>query len=166
VPIALVQHMPPVFTRMFASRLQGASGLDVVEATEGVALRAGRVVLAPGDHHLVLDDRAGDLVGRLDRGPQVNSCRPSADVLFRSAVEVSGGVLGVVMTGLGRDGCDGAAAIVRAGGRVIAQDRESSVAWGMPGAVVEAGLASRVVRLEELGASIGAAVGCRGVAPC
>jgi two-component system, chemotaxis family, protein-glutamate methylesterase/glutaminase len=151
LPIAVVQHMPPVFTTMFAARLAQDSGFDVVEATDEVELRPGRVVLAPGDHHLTVAARGPLLVGALDRGVQENSCRPSADALFRTAAAaVHGELVALVLTGLGRDGAAGCRAVAQAGGRILAQDRATSVAWGMPGAVVETGLADQVLPLGEI----------------
>lgn len=155
LPIAIVQHMPPVFTTMFAQRLAGASHLVVTEATEGAELLPGRVLVAPGDHHLRVVTRGTALVAQLDKGPLENSCRPAADVLFRTAAAaVRGEVLAVVLTGLGRDGAAGCRAVADAGGRVLVQDRLTSVAWGMPGAVVEAGLADQVLPLDGLASAV------------
>jgi len=155
VPILIVQHMPPLFTRILADRLSGLSALKVREAKDGDLLEAGQVYLAPGGHHLVVG-RAGALpVLRLDEGPPENSCKPAADPLFRSAAEAWGaGLLAVVMTGMGRDGCAGAERIRARGGAVLAQDEASSVVWGMPGAVVAAGLAEEVVPLAGLATAI------------
>ena len=151
VPVLLVQHMPALFTRILAERLSATGPLPVVEGKDGERVVAGRVYLAPGGQHLVVERRATGPVLRIDDGPPENSCKPAADPLFRSAAAVWGsGTLGVVMTGMGRDGCAGAALIRQAGGTVLAQDKESSVVWGMPGSVVEAGLADAVVPLGRL----------------
>lgn len=167
LPVAIVQHMPPVFTTMFAQRLATASGLDVLEARDGTPLLPGRVVVAPGDHHLRLVSRSGAVVAALDRGPLENSCRPAADVLFRSAAEAwRGEVLAVVLTGLGRDGVEGCRAVAEAGGRVLVQDRATSVAFGMPGSVADAGLADQVLSLDQLSAAVAAHALGREVAPC
>jgi len=156
VPVLVVQHMPPVFTRLLAERLDHVSALRVVEAGAGDAVVPGTVYLAPGDHHLTVRRRPGlGVVTALDQGAPESSCRPAADPLFRSAAEVWGGdVLAVVLTGMGSDGCRGADVLRGRGARVIAQDQETSVVWGMPGAVAEAGLADAVVGLPEIAAAI------------
>lgn len=153
VPVLIVQHMPPVFTKMFAERLDRGSAVKVVEATDSVPVQPGVVYLAPGDYHLTVTARPGGVVTRLNQGPPENSCRPAADVLFRSVAEVYGATaLAVVLTGMGQDGMRGADRLHQAGAEVIAQDQASSVVWGMPGAVVAAGLADTVLPLEEIGA--------------
>ena len=121
------------------------------EAVPGIELRAGEVLLAPGDFHLRLR-RSGDrVVTTLDQGTPENYCRPAVDVLFRSVVEVyGGGTLGLVLTGMGSDGARSSADIVAAGGAVYVQDEATSVVWGMPGAVVAAGAAARVLPLAEV----------------
>ncbi len=158
VPVLVVQHMPPLFTRILAERLSGLGPNPVVEGATGLTAIPGRVVLAPGGafHMVVKPGPAGTPpLLELDGGPPENSCRPAADPLFRSAAEVWGkGLLGVVLTGMGRDGCVGAARIRERGGAVLAQDRQSSVVWGMPGAVVEAGLADAELTLAQLAAEI------------
>ncbi|MCE9631396.1 MAG: chemotaxis-specific protein-glutamate methyltransferase CheB [Planctomycetia bacterium] len=163
VPIIIVQHMPAFFTAALAERLAKVSGLPVREATEGESAKPGEVLLAPGGRHVEL---VGDAVQpriRLTDDPPENSCRPSADVLFRSAVRLwGGGTLGVVLTGMGRDGLAGSRAIVAAGGGVIAQDEFSSVVWGMPGEVVRAGLADAVLPLSQVGVEIGLRLKRRG----
>jgi two-component system, chemotaxis family, protein-glutamate methylesterase/glutaminase len=152
VPVLVVQHMPPVFTRMFAERLDRCCAVTVVEATDGTPVRPGAVYLAPGDYHLTVTGRAGSPVTRLTQGPPENSCRPAADVLFRSVAEVyGGGALTVVLTGMGQDGMRGAERLRAAGAEVVAQDQATSVVWGMPGAVVGAGLADAVLPLAEIG---------------
>ncbi len=146
VPIVVVQHMPPLFTRLLADRLAGALGRDVREAVHDGAAPPGSVRIAPGDRHVRLVRDALGARTRLDDGPPENSCRPAADPLFRSAAAVYGGAaLGVVLTGMGKDGCEGARAVVDAGGVVFAQDEASSVVWGMPGAVAREGLASALL---------------------
>jgi two-component system chemotaxis response regulator CheB len=152
--------MPPVFTTMFAQRLDRDSPHEVVEATDGDAFLPGRVLLAPGDHHLRLESSArGGVMARLDQGPQVNFCRPAVDVLFRSAADLYGGrVLAVVLTGMGQDGLQGCRALRDRGAGVLVQDEATSVVWGMPGAVAAAGLADEIVPLEALTDHISAAV--------
>jgi two-component system chemotaxis response regulator CheB len=155
VPVVVVQHMPPLFTRLLAERLTSLTVLAAREAVAGEALVAGTVWLAPGDYHLVLA-RDGTAV-RLGthQGPAENSCRPSVDVLLRSAADVYGaGVLAVVLTGMGQDGLRGCERVREAGGQVLAQDQASSVVWGMPGFVARAGLADQVLPLPEVGAEI------------
>jgi two-component system chemotaxis response regulator CheB len=155
VPVLLVQHMPPVFTRQFAQRLDRLSALRVVEATDGTPLQPGTVHLAPGDHHLVVRTGRGPLATGLHQGPAENFCRPAVDPLFRSAVAAyDGAVLGLVLTGMGADGRDGAGEIRAAGGTVLAQDQATSVVWGMPGAVTQAGYADEVLPLGRIAEAI------------
>jgi two-component system chemotaxis response regulator CheB len=147
----IVQHMPPLFTRQLADRLHSQCSLEVLEAAHGMVLKPGRVLLAPGDSHMRVK-RIGEQVSVvLDQQPQENSCRPAVDALFRSVAEVyGGGALGVVLTGMGRDGLLGAEQLKESGASVIVQDRESSVVWGMPGAVAAAGLADAVLGLDAM----------------
>jgi two-component system chemotaxis response regulator CheB len=155
VPVAVVQHMPPLFTRQFAARLDRQFGFEVVEAEHDQALRPGTVSIAPGDFHLEVAAAPRGLVTRLTQAPPENYCRPAVDVLFRSAVAAVGpAVLGVVLTGMGSDGCRGAREIVDRGGSVIAQDQATSVVWGMPGAVAGAGLAEQILPLADIGPEI------------
>ena len=148
IPVALVQHMPPKFTRRLAQQLDRLSALEVVEAEEGMALEPGRLLIAPGGFHMQFKRNGIRVEVALDEGPRVNSCRPAVDVMFRSAVETfGGGVLGLVLTGMGADGLEGARQIVASGGEVLVQDEATSVVWGMPGAVARAGLASAEVPL-------------------
>jgi two-component system chemotaxis response regulator CheB len=159
VPIVLVQHMPRVFTRLFAERLDRTSRLHVVEATEGAQLRKGQVLIAPGDFHLEVERQGPHVYARLTTEPPENYCRPAVDVLFRSTAATYGaGVLGVVLTGMGHDGRRGSERIRAAGGRVIAQDEATSVVWGMPGAVAGAGQADEIAPLGNIGQLIRQAV--------
>jgi two-component system chemotaxis response regulator CheB len=152
VPVLVVQHMPPDFTRLLAQRLDRHAAVSVVEASAGEAVRAGQVYIAPGGRHMALTRTGGKVVVALHGGPRENSCRPAADVLFRSAAAVyREQVLAVVLTGMGTDGLRGAEAVRAAGGWVIAQTQSTSTIGSMPGAVAAAGLANTVVRLEELG---------------
>lgn len=155
VPILAVQHMPKTFTRLLAERLDRVSALTVVEAEEGMTVEAGRMYLSPGEHHLEVRRLGTSTRLALTDAPPEHSCRPSADVLFRSAVKVYGShLLGVVMTGMGEDGSGGAREICAAGGRVIIQDEESSVVWGMPGAVARLGLADREFPLDQIASEV------------
>ncbi len=155
VPIALVQHMPPMFTAILAERLTQASEIRVCEAADGMGLEAGRAYVAPGDFHMRLRREGTKVLARLDREPPENACRPAVDVLFRSAAEVYGRhILAVIMTGMGQDGLRGSRAVREAGGRILAQDEATSVVWGMPGAVARGGLAERVLALNLLGPEV------------
>jgi len=151
LPVVIVQHMPPMFTRLLAERLDATSPLEVVEAQDGVEVRPGLVLVARGDHHLRFRRLGAAIVAALDQKDPENSCRPSVDVLFRSAAEVYGpSALAVMLTGMGYDGLKGTHQLKNAGARSLVQDRESSVVWGMPGAVAEAGLADQVLPLNEI----------------
>jgi len=155
VPILIVQHMPAFFTAHLAERLAKSAGLPVREATDGELVRPGEVVLARGGRHMEIEGEAAQPRVRLTDDPPENSCRPAADVLFRSAVRLwGGGTLGVVLTGMGRDGLAGSREIVAAGGSVIVQDEFSSVVWGMPGEVARAGLADAVLPLAQVGVEV------------
>jgi two-component system chemotaxis response regulator CheB len=155
VPVVVVQHMPPVFTRQFAARLDRQHKVRVLESAGGETLEPGTVYIAPGDYHLELQSRGAAVVTRLQQGPPENFCRPAVDVLFRSAATVFGSdVLGVVLTGMGSDGRRGSEQLVARGSSVVVQDEPTSVVWGMPGAVAGAGLAEEVLPLDELGAAV------------
>ena len=155
VPIVMVQHMPPVFTRCLAERLSAISQLSVREAAGGEVLEPGMAYIAPGNFHMIVERRQGQKLLRLNQDPPENSCRPAVDVLFRSVAEVYGaGSLAVVLTGMGHDGRNGCESIRAAGGTVLAQDERTSVVWGMPGSVVNAGLAHQVLPLHEVATSI------------
>ncbi|MGL4553358.1 MAG: protein-glutamate methylesterase/protein-glutamine glutaminase [Gemmataceae bacterium] len=155
VPVLVVQHMPPMFTKMLADRLTAEHPVPVHEATAGTALRPGNGYLAPGDYHLSVVREGLQVKTVLSQGPPENSCRPAADVLFRSAAAAYGaGCLAVVLTGMGQDGLRGCEAVHAAGGQVLAQDEASSVVWGMPGYVARAGIASRVLPLGEVAAEV------------
>jgi len=155
VPVVIVQHMPPLFTRLLAERLHAKSRLAVREAEAGRKLEPGQVWIARGDYHMSVARRGPDAVLSLNQEPPENFCRPAVDVLFRSVAEVYGaGALGLVMTGMGSDGARGAAHIREAGGQVLVQDEASSVVWGMPGAVVSAGAADKICPLTEIGEEV------------
>jgi two-component system chemotaxis response regulator CheB len=155
VPVLIVQHMPPIFTKHLAERLNQLSSLTVVEASHGDSLHVGGVWLAPGDFHMQLARVGTDIRIRLDQGTPENSCRPAVDVLFRSAASLFGGnTLSVVLTGMGQDGARGCEAIHDAGGHTIIQDQATSVVWGMPGAVARAGLADTTLPLARIAEEI------------
>jgi two-component system chemotaxis response regulator CheB len=151
VPVVLVQHMPAVFTELLAERLDRESQVRVLEAKDGLPLQPGTVYIAPGGRHMIVERSGGVARVRCNDDPPENSCRPAADPLFRSvATHYGAGALGVVLTGMGSDGCKGAQVIVEAGGEVFVQDEATSVVWGMPGAVVHAGLHSAEVPLDNV----------------
>lgn len=150
-PVVVVQHMPPVFTAQFARRLDELCTLRVKEAEDGERLEKGTVYIAPGGYHLVLERRGEFLYVRLTRDEKVNFQRPSVDVLFESAAEVAGkNTLGVLLTGMGKDGAEGLLRIKEAGGHTIAQDEASSIVWGMPRVAVEMGAAKEVLPLDQI----------------
>jgi len=161
VPILAVQHMPPMFTASLATRLNSLSAIKVVEAEEGRTVEKGVMYIAPGGRHLtVKKDRLNTKVIALSDSPPVNSCRPSVDVLFQSVAEAYGGnSLAVILTGMGNDGVAGVSAMRRGGAYSIVQDEKSSVIWGMPGAVVEAGYANEIVPLDRMALRIMGIVG-------
>jgi two-component system chemotaxis response regulator CheB len=158
LPVVIVQHMPELFTRLLAERLDGRCRLRVREVAEGEPVRAGTISIARGNWHLEV--LAGAHPGsprtmHMTQGPLENHCRPSADVLFRSVAAAYGaGVLAVVLTGMGSDGMLGCRAVREYGGAVLAQDQASSTVWGMPGAVTNAGLAHKVLSLNEIAPEI------------
>jgi two-component system chemotaxis response regulator CheB len=155
IPILIAQHMPPTFTTILADHLARASGRPVREAIDGEAIALGQIYIAPGGYHMRVVSPQGEPVIALDDGPLINFCKPAVDPLFQSAAAVWGSaVLAVVLTGMGSDGRAGTAAIADAGGSVIAQDEETSVVWGMPGAAVQTGLCSAVLPLEGIGPKI------------
>lgn len=155
VPIVVVQHMPPIFTRLLADRLAKQSAILIDEGRAGAILRAGQAWIAPGDFHMKVLRATGDCRLTLNQGPPENSCRPAVDVLFRSVAQAYGAnVLAVVMTGMGADGVLGAQEIRNAGGNVIVQDEASSVVWGMPGLVHASGLADATYPLDRLATEI------------
>jgi two-component system chemotaxis response regulator CheB len=159
-PIVIVQHMPPVFTRMFAEALNRSSAVQVLEAEDGTPVRPGTVLIAQGDLHMRLAKRFGELVVVCENGPKVSGHRPSVDVLFNSVADVVGPeAIGVLLTGMGRDGADGMVAMARRGAHCLAQDEASSVVWGMPREAWEAGAAEKLVPLDEMTREILALVG-------
>jgi two-component system chemotaxis response regulator CheB len=155
VPVLIVQHMPAFFTGQLAERLTKLCNATVREAQAGQEIRPGDILLAPGGRHFEIAGDGTTLRVRLTDDPPEHSCRPAADVLFRSAARVwGGGTLGLVLTGMGRDGLQGSRQIVEAGGTVIAQDEFTSVVWGMPGEVVRAGLADAILPLSQIGIEV------------
>ena len=150
-PILITQHMPPTFTTILAEHIARASGRPCAEAKDGEVIKPGHIYVAPGDFHMVVEANKAQRVFRLSKAPPENFCRPAVDPMLRSMAKVFGpGVLSVILTGMGHDGLNGGEAVAKAGGTVIAQDEESSVVWGMPGAVATAGLCSAVLPIKEL----------------
>lgn len=163
VPVVVVQHMPPVFTKAFAERLNTQCALRVREAAQGEEVLPGQVYIAPGDHHLSVVRTAGLPRIALDRGPAVNGHRPSVDVMMRAVASGFGDrAVAVIMTGMGRDGADGIHGLRQRGGRVLAQDEASSVIYGMNREVVEAGDADEVVPVQDLAERLCALVDAEG----
>lgn len=155
LPIAITQHMPPIFTAMLAQRLDKLTDLSVREAKDGDILRPGTVLIAPGDFHLTFVRQQQQVVAVLNQDPPENSCRPAVDVMFRSLAQCYGpSLVTVVLTGMGIDGAAGVRAAHEEGGVCIAQDRATSTVWGMPGAVVHAGLADQELPLGEIGGAL------------
>jgi two-component system chemotaxis response regulator CheB len=143
--------MPPVFTKMFAERLNRTCALEVIEAAGEEQVRPGQVYIAPGDFHLEVVRSGTAVMTRLNSAPPENFCRPAVDVLFRSVAKAYGGkVLATVLTGMGQDGRRGAEVLHADGAEIVAQDEATSVVWGMPGAVTHAGLADTVLPLPDI----------------
>lgn len=155
VPIVTVQHMPPIFTRLLAERLDGRAQISIEEGRDGEELLPGSAWIAPGNFHMMVKRAASRVRIELDQGPPEHSCRPSVDVLFRSVAAAYGpSVLAVVMTGMGADGVLGAGQVRKAGGEVLVQDEASSVVWGMAGLTYSAGHASGIYPLDRLAPEI------------
>ncbi|MFL6723760.1 MAG: chemotaxis-specific protein-glutamate methyltransferase CheB [Sphingomicrobium sp.] len=151
VPILVTQHLPPAFMTVFARQLSIAARREAVVAEDGTRLLPDRIVVAPGEAHLMVDEVNGILVARLLQAKVNSGCMPSVDPMLASAGQVlGGGALGVVLTGMGRDGVEGARRLVEAGGSVMAQDEATSAVWGMPRAIADAGLACAVLPPDKL----------------
>jgi two-component system chemotaxis response regulator CheB len=160
LPIVLTQHMPKTFTAILADHITRLGGIACAEAQDGDALRPGLALLAPGDRHLLIEARGEALVARLSDAPAENFCRPAVDPMLRSASAATAGrTLAVILTGMGQDGLAGSRVLVAAGGQVLAQDEATSVVWGMPGAVAQAGLARAVLPVAGLALRIVEAAG-------
>lgn len=155
VPLLIAQHMPPVFTTMLAARLSSKSQLEVRECVSGERLSAGCAIIAPGDFHMVVEPQNESVVLKTHQGPRENFCRPSVDVLFRSVAAVfRERTLAVVLTGMGQDGLKGCEILRSYGARVYVQNEATSVVWGMPGFVARAGLADKVLPLDQVASEI------------
>lgn len=151
LPILVTQHMPATFTAILAEHIAQASRIPTAEARDGEPVERGRIYVAPGDIHMTVAVEDGKRVIRLVKGAPENFCRPAVDPMLRSVAQVYGArALVVILTGMGSDGQKGSAAVVAAGGSVVAQDEATSVVWGMPGAVARTGLCSAVLPLPEI----------------
>jgi two-component system, chemotaxis family, protein-glutamate methylesterase/glutaminase len=156
LPIVIVQHMPPLFTRQLAEQIGRVSRRPCQEGSDGCAIERGKIYVAPGGHHMSVERHDGRSILRITDGPPENFCRPAVDPLFRSLAAAYGNAtLAVVLTGMGSDGAHGAEAIAAAGGTILAQDEASSVVWGMPGAAAHAGVCSALIPLKDFGRRIG-----------
>jgi two-component system chemotaxis response regulator CheB len=159
LPVLIVQHMPPIFTAVFAEHLATRTGLPAAEGKADERVEPGRIYVAPGGRHMGLAAAAGGPIIKLTDGPPVNFCRPAVDVLFKDAAVVFGAATAtVILTGMGSDGTNGARALTEAGGPVLAQDEATSTVWGMPGSVARAGLAEAVLPLPELATALRAMI--------
>lgn len=155
VPVMVTQHMPPTFTALLGQSLCRLSGLEGGEAIDGEPIIAGRLYVAPGGFHMRVKNSGGGQVIALDSGAPINHCKPAVDPMFESvALAYRGSVLGVILTGMGTDGAQGATKIADGGGSVFAQDEKSSIVWGMPGAAMAAGACIEALSLEKLTARI------------
>jgi two-component system, chemotaxis family, protein-glutamate methylesterase/glutaminase len=155
VPVVMTQHMPATFTPILADHLNRLGPLPCAEARDGEPLVAGRIYLAPGDRHLLVEGNRTSLSARITTDPPENFCRPSVDPMLRSAAAAcEGRVLVAMLTGMGRDGLAGTARVIEAGGAAISQDEASSVVWGMPGAIALAGLCHAVLPLPKIAAKL------------
>jgi two-component system chemotaxis response regulator CheB len=151
VPVVMTQHMPATFTPILAEHLNRLGQLPCTEARDGQALVAGQIYLAPGDRHLLVEGNRTSLRARLTTDPPENFCRPSVDPMLRSAAAAcEGRVLVAMLTGMGRDGLAGTTKVIEAGGAAVGQDEASSVVWGMPGAIAQAGLCHAVLPLPKI----------------
>ena len=160
VPILVTQHLPAPFMAVFARQLGHAAGREAIVAEDGLRLLPDRIVIAPGDAHLTVDVSGGHLVARLLRERSASGFLPSVDPMLASAAAMVGGeALGIVLTGMGRDGVQGAIALVAAGGSVIVQDEASSAVWGMPRAVADAGLACAILPPAKIARRVAARAG-------
>lgn len=155
LPTVVVQHMPATFTAILAEHISRAAGRPAREGVDGQLVEAGHIYVAPGGFHMVLEKQGKDTVIRIQDTEPVNFCKPAVDPMFRSVADIYGrATLAMVLTGMGSDGANGARLITGAGGSVIAQDEESSVVWGMPGAVVAAGACSDILPIGEIGKKV------------
>ena len=155
LPIVITQHMPATFTKILANHLETVASRPCIEAAGGEVVERGHIYVAPGDHHMLLENSGTKVVTRLSQSPPENFCRPAVDPMLRSVVKAYGPrVLAVILTGMGKDGLNGCEAVIEGGGTVVAQDEDTSIVWGMPGAVATAGICSAVLPLKDIAAHI------------
>lgn len=154
-PIFLTQHMPETFTAILAKHIHTQTGLDCAEAKDKEVTQPGKVHLAPGGYHMIVERQGVDIVTRLNTEPPENYCRPAVDPMLRSVIDVYGSsILAVILTGMGQDGKDSCVDLAEKGGMVLTQDEETSVVWGMPGAVAKAGICFDVLPLDQIGSRV------------
>ncbi len=160
VPIIITQHMPATFTKILAQHIEQHAGVPTFEGENGMPIEKGKAYVAPGGLHMMFEKADGKIVIKLNEGPPENFCKPSVDPMLRSAIEMWGPkFLTVILTGMGHDGLEGCKRVTEGGGRVVAQDQETSVVWGMPGAVAVGGLCTAVLPLQEVGPYVRQAFG-------
>lgn len=152
VPIILTQHMPATFTKILAQHISQHTGVQAFEGEEGMTVEKGKVYVAPGGKHMTFEKKDNLIQIVLNDGAPENFCKPSVDPMLRSAIKIWGPkFLTVILTGMGSDGLPGCREVVAGGGRVVAQDQETSVVWGMPGSVATNGLCTAVLPLQDIG---------------
>ena len=150
-PILIVQHMPPAFTTILAKHMEKSSGRRTEEGQEGAQIQSGHIYIAPGNYHMQVTTQNGVNRIQLNQQPPENFCRPSVDPLFRSLAALNRHkILGIILTGMGSDGCKGSEVLVQTGAQIFAQDEATSVVWGMPGAVARAGLCTHILPLDKM----------------
>jgi len=155
IPIVITQHMPATFTRILAQHIQQHTGIEAHEGADGMDVEPGKAYVAPGGKHMIFSMEDGRLRIKLDDGPQVNFCKPAVDPMYQSIIGHYGQkVLGVILTGMGHDGIGGGELLAKEHGRLIAQDEATSVVWGMPGAVAQAGYCTEILPLDDIGPAI------------
>ena len=156
LPIVIVQHMPPTFTKLLADQIARATGRPTCEGQDGMPIAPGRIYIAPGGMHMCVERQNGHGIIRLNSNPPESFCRPAVDPLFRSLAAAYGpSALVLILTGMGADGARGAEVVAKAGGTVLAQDETTSVVWGMPGAAAATGMVSALIPLGEIGHRLG-----------
>ena len=160
LPIFVTQHMPATFTGILAQHISNIAGCEAKEGEDGEIIKHGIIYIAPGDYHMVLERGSTGNIIRLNQEPPQNFCRPSVDPMLSSMVDLYGNkLLCIILTGMGQDGLKGAEVVVNAGGTVVAQDEDTSIVWGMPGAVAEAGLCSAVLPMGKIAGHVSEIVG-------
>jgi two-component system chemotaxis response regulator CheB len=159
IPIVITQHMPATFTKILAEHITSQTGIPAVEAEDGMPLITGRVHVAAGGFHMLIEKNGKDKMIRLNDGPMENFCKPAVDPMLRSLIPIYGEkILTVILTGMGSDGMLGARDVAIGGGRIIAQDEATSVVWGMPGAAAKAGICSAILPIDDIGPYIRSSV--------